>query len=74
LLHADERGLEALANSLREAISEATFSSGLEVTASFGFGMLNPVVSIDRNITKIDDALYQAKKSGRNCAVAADIN
>ncbi len=70
----DERGLKALANRLCEAISETTFSSGLEVTASFGFGMLNPAVSIDRNITKIDDALYQAKKSGRNCAVAADIN
>lgn len=70
----DERGLKALANRLREAIAEATFSSGLEVTASFGFGMLNPAVSIDRNITKIDDALYQAKKSGRNCAVVADIS
>lgn len=70
----DEHGLKALADRLRTAIAEATFSSGLEVTASFGFGMLNPTVSIDRNITQIDDALYQAKKSGRNRAVAASIN
>ena len=69
----DEHGLKALANRLHAAISETTFSSGFEVTASFGFGMLDPNVSIDRNLTRIDAALYQAKKLGRNCAVAAHV-
>ena len=69
----DEHGLKALTNRLRASIADTTFGNGLEITASFGFGMLNPAMSIDRNITKIDNALYQAKKSGRDCAVAADI-
>lgn len=70
----DEHGLQVLADRLRTCIAETTFSAGLKVTASFGFGMQNPNISIDRNITNIDDALYQAKNSGRNCAVAADIH
>lgn len=70
----DEHGLQVLADRLRTCIAETTFSAGLKVTASFGFGMQNPNISIDRNITNIDDALYQAKNSGRNCPVAADIH
>ncbi len=42
----------------------------LQVTASFGIAMLNPLTSIEESINAADKALYDAKSSGRNCVVS----
>jgi diguanylate cyclase (GGDEF)-like protein len=37
------------------------------VTASFGVALLDPDVTIEESIDRADQALYAAKRAGRNC-------
>jgi diguanylate cyclase (GGDEF)-like protein len=72
LPHTDTRGAGDLAERLRQQISEALFVHGdvsLKVTASFGIATylagpqaLNP----EELLRQADEALYEAKRSGRN--------
>ncbi len=63
-----------LADKLRKSISQDQVLKDLakrEVTASFGIGTLEHNESIDALISKVDDALYKAKESGKNNVVKA---
>ncbi|WP_029618251.1 GGDEF domain-containing protein [Pseudorhizobium marinum] len=59
-----------VANELRRRIS-ALVVAGLpqefRTTASFGVAPWDPELSLAQNLQRADMALYQAKKSGRNC-------
>ncbi len=59
-----ERAL-ALAERLRERISKIN-TGGRSVTASFGVAMSAPNIGQQELIHQADEALYQAKQSGRN--------
>ena len=60
-----------VANKLCEAISSYHFSHG-GVTCSFGVVSLNRGEKLNSFIKRADNALYQAKKMGRNCVKSED--
>ncbi|QJR82709.1 diguanylate cyclase [Alteromonas pelagimontana] len=64
-----------LADKVRSAL-EGTFiniqGNDIQVTASFGVCEINKEITLDRALRQADKALYQAKKEGRNCVVAAN--
>lgn len=63
-----------IAEKLRRLISEDEVLKKLtndKVSASFGIGSLHHNESIDALISKVDNALYEAKKLGKNTVVAA---
>src|SRR5262245_7755473 len=55
-----------LAEELRGSIAESALLDGRRVTVSVGIGELRPGESMDSWIKHADDALYAAKKGGRN--------
>ncbi|MGM0410867.1 MAG: GGDEF domain-containing protein [Bacillota bacterium] len=55
-----------LAERLRSKIKNSKFEKVEEVTCSFGVAELNENDDIDSIIKRVDDALYEAKESGRN--------
>jgi len=62
----DLKGATALADSMKEQIASYSFSSGEPKTASFGVSVYNKNEDIKDLIKRADDALYKAKKNGRN--------
>ena len=67
LLEADAKDAITVAERLRENIEMET-----EVTVSLGISTYYPsIISMDELIKNADRALYEAKKSGRNCFCAA---
>lgn len=62
----DERGIKIFAEKLREEIANYSFSLGIQKTASFGISIYQKNETIDDMIKRADDALYEAKKLGRN--------
>lgn len=68
----------ARAEELRMAVQSAHILDGetmLRVTASFGVTSGLPAdYEVEAVIRTVDAALYQAKKNGRNCVVATDMN
>jgi diguanylate cyclase (GGDEF)-like protein len=62
----DLGGAVSLAEKLRETIATHVFEDGGRMTGSFGVTDLRPNETLDEMIKRADDALYRAKKSGRN--------
>lgn len=64
----------ALAEKIRKMVSETNFcpADPLQVTASFGVSQIGPDEEFLHALARADQALYQAKKQGRNCTVKAD--
>lgn len=65
-----------MANRLLDALRNAPIQAGgtsLRVTASMGHGLvrLAPGTDLDREVGRVDEYLYVAKRSGRNRAVGA---
>lgn len=67
-------GISALCLSVRAAIAKIEFDAPLNratITASVGFHLRTPDVSVHDAIHKADQAVYYAKSNGRNQVVAA---
>lgn len=58
-----------LCERLRKKISEHQFSIPQQVTASFGVSTFKQGADLEALLKRVDDALYQAKGSGRNRVV-----
>ena len=54
---------------LRREIAKMEVSGVPKVTASFGVTTLHPADTTQSLLKRVDEALYQAKHSGRNCVV-----
>lgn len=74
LLGADEKEAVEKAEELRKAIEEMAGKyranpkySGLKVSLSIGISSFEPGVSFEELIKRGDEAMYLAKKEGRNC-------
>lgn len=55
-----------LAEKLRLAVAQVPFAAGVRVTASIGVAEFVPGEEVDELITRVDEALYAAKRAGRN--------
>jgi diguanylate cyclase (GGDEF)-like protein len=74
LLHAHLRGAKLLAERVRLAIRSLDFTEiaqDLSVTASLGVASYAPEESPEQLLKRADDALYQAKRQGRDRVVIA---
>lgn len=74
LIGASLEDAEQIAESLREKIANTPIKFRDEViklTASFGVATLLPEMDLEELIRKADEALYEAKNSGRNKVVTA---
>ena len=60
-----------IAESKRKLIEEHLFKNELKVTCSFGVTSINSDDDKDSFLKRADDALYRAKKSGRNCVMSS---
>jgi len=69
LPHTEINGAFALAEKLRNIIENSSILKEQKVTASFGVGVYTNSESQISFFEKIDNALYKAKDSGRNCVV-----
>lgn len=61
-----------IAERLRYAIENRSFSHELRVTASFGVTEAKKIDTIDTVFKRVDKALYDAKKAGRNMVIASE--
>jgi len=62
---------QMVAEKMRVQIEQQIFSSGLNITASFGCAQLHPGETKDEWFSRADKAVYQAKLLGRNRVVTA---
>jgi len=65
-LETDLLGAQALAEKIRESVEANAFPSELKKTVSIGVATAIPDDTPDSLIKRADDALYQAKRTGRN--------
>lgn len=66
----DIEGAKIVAERLRNAVESSQVvyeGNALKITISVGISDCSNVNSIDKMLKNADDALYEAKKSGRNC-------
>ncbi len=61
-----------LAEKLRLLIERNIFSEGVRVTASFGVAEIEPEENLDGLFGRVDDALFKAKRAGRNQVLTGD--
>lgn len=66
----DLSGVANLAEKLRTAVEQHTFFNGIKITASFGIAVVQENDDIDKIIARADNAVYEAKKNGRNRVVS----
>lgn len=65
LTHSDLDGAHAVTEKIRSAISDYPFTAGSH-TASFGIAFHEQNESMDATINRADQAMYQAKRNGKN--------
>ena len=68
----DEHGARTMAEKLRIAIEEHVFPDVGKITASFGAATRGPGEDPDELVNRADEALYEAKKTGRNRVVFSE--
>lgn len=66
LPNTDENGALITAENLRSIIADADFGKAGKITASFGVAEYQPNLGSRELLKRADDALYEAKRSGRN--------
>jgi len=62
----DLKGVNVIAENLRRNIESHFFPEAATITASFGIATFRQDDSINKFLTRIDDALYESKDKGRN--------
>jgi two-component system, cell cycle response regulator len=60
-----------LADKLQDIFKNHSFPSGIQLTASFGIAEYKHGEDIKQLLSRLDKALYDAKKQGRDCIVIA---
>jgi diguanylate cyclase (GGDEF)-like protein len=70
---ASVEGARALAERLRKSVESATFPSGLKLTVSVGIAATADPDQMPELVTAADQALYEAKESGRNQVRVAEL-
>ncbi len=77
LLDMDATELENVAERFRKAISETLINPGdgksFGLTASIGAACINPETNMQTALHQIDEALYEAKRAGRNRVVVKEL-
>ncbi len=63
-------GAKTMAENLRKTVESANFGKAGTITASFGVSEYIPDSNMREMLKKVDDALYAAKRGGRNMVVA----
>ena len=66
-----EKALE-FAERIRQTIDDTCFVTVQHITVSIGVTMIRPEDTIDTFVKRADEALYNAKETGRNRVVIAD--
>jgi len=66
-------GAKKMAENLRKTIESTNFGKAGTVTASFGVSEYVPDSNMREMLKKVDDALYAAKRAGRNTVIASTI-
>jgi diguanylate cyclase (GGDEF)-like protein len=57
---------------LQDALNQQHFAKDIKVTLSFGVATSNDDKDAEQQLRRADDALYEAKRRGRDCYVVAD--
>ena len=57
---------------LQDALNQQHFAKDIKVTLSFGVAASNDDKDAEHQLRRADDALYEAKRRGRDCYVVAD--
>ena len=65
--HVDLNGAHALAERIRAAVAEHSFSVAGQRTCSFGVATYRPGDTAETMVSRADAALYEAKQNGRDC-------
>jgi diguanylate cyclase (GGDEF)-like protein len=77
LLDLDDTQLEQVAERFRRAISETLIEPNggktFGLTASIGAASINPDTDVQTALRQIDEALYEAKRAGRNRVVVREV-
>jgi diguanylate cyclase (GGDEF)-like protein len=60
------------AEKFRKTVNDESFAEIDAITCSFGVSQMHPEDNISDFIARVDEALYQAKKAGRNCVKSID--
>ncbi|WP_137937094.1 diguanylate cyclase [Chitinivorax sp. B] len=71
LPHTPLSGAATLADALRKHIAGLYYPADLKITASFGVALMRAGESADSVLHRADDALYAAKRAGRNQVICA---
>ena len=72
IVNSDIVNAERFANKLRKIIDEHKFNDVEALTCSFGVVSYRGVDKFDTIVKRVDNMLYSAKNSGRNCVVAVN--
>lgn len=56
-----------LGEKLRRIVAEHTFENGIKTSISVGVAAFRPTDTIDSLLIRVDDAMYNSKRAGRNC-------
>lgn len=70
LSHIDLSTAYSKVESIRKKIENSLFDGKYKITASFGMTEILPTDTTTQLLKRVDDALYEAKKSGRNRVAA----
>lgn len=67
--HTDKEGMQTLLERMRQKIQNHTFSIESQVYASFGYTLFTDNDTSQTIVHRADQALYSAKRSGKNCVI-----
>lgn len=67
MTHCDLASARLKAEHLRQQIKNRPFHQNINLTASFGITAYYPYDTANTLLERVDDALYRAKRNGRNC-------